>query len=179
MDFTLLASSILLPIASFGVEFIPWLWAWPHPSAVVKNPPVNAGDTRVRSLVQKDPLEKEMTTTPVFLLGKSHRRRSLAGYSPRGHKELDMTERLRTHTSLLWSSIDKWNYQPEPRSLEATQVSSCPLAFLPLPSEESPSLLVPERCWKTHAKSRDTHTNPQTTVRHRVTTVDPQTHENK
>ena len=32
--------------------------------------------------------------TPVLLPGKSHGRRSLAGYSPRGHKELDTTERL-------------------------------------------------------------------------------------
>ena len=29
---------------------------------------------------------------PVFLPGKSHEQRSLAGYSPWGHKELDMTE---------------------------------------------------------------------------------------
>ena len=29
--------------------------------------------------------------------GKSHGRRSLAGYSPRDHKQLDMTEQL-THT---------------------------------------------------------------------------------
>ena len=32
--------------------------------------------------------------TPVFLPGKSHGQRSLAGYSPWGHKELDTTERL-------------------------------------------------------------------------------------
>ena len=32
--------------------------------------------------------------TPVFLPGKSHGRRSLAGYSPWGHKELDTTEWL-------------------------------------------------------------------------------------
>ena len=32
--------------------------------------------------------------TPVFLPGESHRRRSLIGYSPRGCKELDTTERL-------------------------------------------------------------------------------------
>ena len=32
--------------------------------------------------------------TPVFLPGKSHERRSLVGYSPRGRKELDMTEQL-------------------------------------------------------------------------------------
>ena len=32
--------------------------------------------------------------TPVFLPGKSHGQESLAGYSPWGHKELYMTERL-------------------------------------------------------------------------------------
>ena len=32
--------------------------------------------------------------TPVFLPGESHGRRSLVGYSPRGHKRSDMTERL-------------------------------------------------------------------------------------
>ena len=30
--------------------------------------------------------------TPVFLPGESHGQRSLEGYSPWGHKELDMTE---------------------------------------------------------------------------------------
>ena len=37
---------------------------------------------------------KKRQPTPVFLPRKSHRWRSLAGYSPRGQKELDMTERL-------------------------------------------------------------------------------------
>ena len=32
--------------------------------------------------------------TPVLLPGESHGRRSLVGYSPRGHKESDMTEQL-------------------------------------------------------------------------------------
>ena len=32
--------------------------------------------------------------TPVLLPGKSHGQRSLVGYSPWGHKELDTTERL-------------------------------------------------------------------------------------
>ena len=44
-------------------------------------------ETWVRSLGQEDPLEKEMATTPVFLPGESHGQRSLAGYSPRGHKD--------------------------------------------------------------------------------------------
>ena len=34
--------------------------------------------------------------TPAFLPGESHGQRSLAGYSPCGHKESDMTERLNT-----------------------------------------------------------------------------------
>ena len=39
-------------------------------------------------------LEKEMATHSVPLPGKSHGRRSLVGYSPRGRKESDTTERL-------------------------------------------------------------------------------------
>ena len=40
---------------------------------------------------------KRMATTPVFLSGEFHGQRSLVGYSPWGHKELDTTEQL-THT---------------------------------------------------------------------------------
>ena len=36
--------------------------------------------------------------TPVFLPGKSHGQRNLVGYSPWSHKELDITERMSTHT---------------------------------------------------------------------------------
>ena len=49
-------------------------------------------ETRVRSLNQEDPLEEEMATYYSILVGKSHQQRSLAGYSPWGWKELDMTE---------------------------------------------------------------------------------------
>ena len=45
-----------------------------------------------RSLGQENPLEEEMTTTPVFLPGEFHRQRSLVGYSPWGHKESDTVE---------------------------------------------------------------------------------------
>ena len=41
--------------------------------------------------------EKEMATTPVLLPGKFHGWRSLVGYSPWGHRESDMTERLHLH----------------------------------------------------------------------------------
>ena len=39
-------------------------------------------ETEVRSLGQEDPLEKEMTTTPVLSPGEFHAQRSLAEYSP-------------------------------------------------------------------------------------------------
>ena len=41
---------------------------------------------------QEDPLEEEMAITPVFLPEKFHGQKSLAGCSPWGLKELDMTE---------------------------------------------------------------------------------------
>ena len=48
-------------------------------------------ETWIWSLGQEDPLEKGMATTPVFLPGKSHAWRSLAGYSPWVCKESDTT----------------------------------------------------------------------------------------
>ena len=56
-------------------------------------------ETEVRSLGQEDPLEKEMTTTPVLLPGEFHAQRSLAEYSPWSYKELDMTDRLKHSTT--------------------------------------------------------------------------------
>ena len=40
----------------------------------------------------KIPWRREWLPTPVFLPGEFHERRSLAGYSPWGCKELDMTD---------------------------------------------------------------------------------------
>ena len=39
-------------------------------------------ETRVQSLGQEDPLEKEWQPTPVFLPEESHGQRSLEGYRP-------------------------------------------------------------------------------------------------
>ena len=60
---------------------------------MVKNLPAMQ-ETWVRSLGWDDPLEKGMTTTPVFLPGESHGQRSQAGYSPWGYKKSDTTEQL-------------------------------------------------------------------------------------
>ena len=61
---------------------------------MVKNLPAMQ-ETWVRSLGQEDPLEEEMAThSGMLVLKKSHGQRSLAGYSPWGHKESDTTEQL-------------------------------------------------------------------------------------
>ena len=45
-------------------------------------------ETWVQSLGWKDPLEKGMVPTPIFLPGEFHRQRTLAGYSPWGLKRV-------------------------------------------------------------------------------------------
>ena len=47
--------------------------------------------------VRKIPWRRKWQPTPVFLPGEFHGQRSLVGYSPRGFKESDRTERLSTH----------------------------------------------------------------------------------
>ena len=44
--------------------------------------------------VGKIPWRRKYESTPVFLPGKSRGQRSLAGYSPWGHREADTTEQL-------------------------------------------------------------------------------------
>ena len=59
---------------------------------VVKNPPANAGDAVSNPGLGRTPREGNGNPTPVFLPGKSHGQRSLAGYSLWGCKESEMTE---------------------------------------------------------------------------------------
>ena len=49
---------------------------------------------------QKIPWRRERPPTPVFLPREFNGQRSLAGYSPWGHKMSDMTERLSLHFTL-------------------------------------------------------------------------------
>ena len=65
----------------------------------VKNLPAMQ-ETRFQSLGQKDPWRREWLPTPISLPGEFHGMGSLAGYTPWGHKELDMTKQL---TLLLFS----------------------------------------------------------------------------
>ena len=57
----------------------------------------NEGDSRFSPWVRNICWRREWQPTPVFLPGEFHGQRSLAAYSPWGHKELDTTEQL-THT---------------------------------------------------------------------------------
>ena len=67
---------------------------------VVDNLPANAGDSRdacgFDPWVGKIPWRRKWQRAPVLLPGKSHGQRSLVGYSPKGHKEWDMTEQPST-----------------------------------------------------------------------------------
>ena len=62
---------------------------------MVKNQPANAGrrpefDPWVKKILWR----RKWQPTPVFLPGESHGQRSLAGYSPWGHRELESIEQL-------------------------------------------------------------------------------------
>ena len=71
---------------------------------MVKNPPANTGDAgkrcRFNPCVGRIHWRRKWQPTPVFLPGKSHGQRSLAGYSSSGCQESDYfaTEPTHTHT---------------------------------------------------------------------------------
>ena len=61
----------------------------------VKNLPANAGDVRDMGSIPgsgRPPGRGHWQSTPVFLPGESHGQGSLAGYSPQGHTESDVTK---------------------------------------------------------------------------------------
>ena len=60
---------------------------------MVKNLPA-VPETEFDPWVGEIPWRREWLPFPVFLHGKFHGQRSLAGYSPWGRKESDTTERL-------------------------------------------------------------------------------------
>ena len=73
---------------------------------VVKNPSASVGGCkrcRFDPWVGMIPWRGKWHPTPVFLPGKFHGQRNLVGYSPWGHKDLDMTELL---TLLLFNAYE-------------------------------------------------------------------------
>ena len=72
--------------------------------SVKKKSACNAGDTGDEASIpgsgRTNHWRRKWQPTPVFLPGESHGQRSMAGYSPWGHKELDRndtTEHTRMH----------------------------------------------------------------------------------
>ena len=110
---------------------------------MVKNLPANAEDIREMGLIPglgRPPEGGHGNSLQYSCLENPHGQRSLAGYSPRDHKESDMTERLSTaHKAPLgfsdgivckettcnsgdWSSIPGWGKIPWRRKWQPTQV---------------------------------------------------------
>ena len=68
-----------------SAQGLPW---WLRQSRVC----LQCGRPEFDPWVRKIPWRKEWLLTLVLLPAEFHGQRNLAGYSPRGHKELDMTE---------------------------------------------------------------------------------------
>ena len=89
--------------------FLEEFWYWEFPGGlVVNNLPDNAGDARDIGSIPASgrfPWRRTWQPTPVFLPGESHGQRSLVGYSPWGHRELDMAEQLSRQTGVLLTRV--------------------------------------------------------------------------
>ena len=72
---------------------------------MVKNLSVMLGDLGSVPGLGKIPWKRAWQLTPVFLPGESHGQRSLAGYSPRGRNESDMTEQLTAQSTACYLGI--------------------------------------------------------------------------
>ena len=64
---------------------------------MVKNLPANAGDTDLIPWVRKILWSRKWQSIPIFMPGKFHGQRSLAGYSLWGRIESDITKHRHTH----------------------------------------------------------------------------------
>ena len=74
---------------------IHWTFIWASQVVlVINNPPANAGDIRNADSILggEDPLEEGLAIHASIIAWRTPEQRSLVGYSPRSHKESDMTE---------------------------------------------------------------------------------------
>ena len=74
-----------------------WLWLFNFDGSDSKEHACNAEDPGLIPGLGRYPGEGDGYPQPEFLSGESHGQRRLVGYSPWGHKELDMIDLL-THT---------------------------------------------------------------------------------
>ena len=102
--------------------------------SVVTNLPANAED--VSSIPGSGRSPGKGNSNPlVFLPGKSHEQRSLAGYSPSGCKESDMTEQLSSSSKRLVRNREKHKGEIQSSGLLLPKSSplwhTCFLSFFP------------------------------------------------
>ena len=86
---------------------------------IIKSSPVMQ-ESQVQSLNWEDTLGRKWQPTPVFLPGEFHGQWSLAGYSPRGCKEMDITERVSLNINMVIHSSSKYMFFPALRTLFTT-----------------------------------------------------------
>ena len=79
--------------------------------SVIKNLPASAREGRFNPWVRKIFWIKRWHSTPVFLPGKSYGQRSLAGYSPCGHKESETAEPLSMHLNSCLKALIKLDWE--------------------------------------------------------------------
>ena len=77
----------------FLKSLIQWSFLW----LISNHTPLATKNKEKFCMGQNGNWRRQWHPTPVFLPGESHRWRSLVGYSPRGCKVSDMTERLHFH----------------------------------------------------------------------------------
>ena len=72
----------------------------------------NAGDVGLIPGSGRFPWKRKWQPTPVFLSGKSHGKKSLAGYSPCGHKKSRQDLATKQQSSQqLDEAQEKWNFK--------------------------------------------------------------------
>ena len=93
------STSLNLCFLSLGGENLLPVYGWMFRASqlvlVVKNPPASAGDIRDMSSgtgLGRSPGGGHGNSLQYSCLENHHGQRSLAGYRPQGHKELDLTE---------------------------------------------------------------------------------------
>ena len=92
----------LTTCTQFFVSRLPsTVWKSTYPEgAFHKEPACQAGDLPRDAGLIPGCWREEWLLTPVFLPGESHGQRSLVGYSPLGHKEMDTAEHAHIHTQI-------------------------------------------------------------------------------
>ena len=100
-----------LPVTVLLITFFCQRSIFPKKKKKIVNRYINfLQETWEWSLGWEDPLEEGMVTHSSILAWETHGQKSLVGYSPWGHEELDMTERLPFHFSV--SCIGAGNGNP-------------------------------------------------------------------